>query len=139
VIVGCCNFPFLPNLVSYSVQIGGAHRPPTYAPIYVEWKNKNAFDNALARLRRNPQGNGRICICVLEHSGGTPYRHKLNNDCPSTYECPSEKIRTVKVTKARAAQDVAAAGSAANDPNITYRIQSADPNDISAVLDTLQQ
>jgi hypothetical protein len=130
VVVGCCDLPLIPGIVSYSVEIGGKYKAPTY----VEWKKKDKFDAALAQVR---QHGGKICICVLISSGGRPYKHELNNDCPSTYKCPSENIRTVKVTKSKAADNIAAGGSAVNDPNITYRVQSPDPKDISAVLDAL--
>jgi hypothetical protein len=134
-IVSCCPFPSFPLITgttSYAaVEIGGKQRTPTY----VEWKDKAAFENALAQV--HARKGGKICICVLESPGGTPYPHKLNNDCTATYRCPSEKIRTVKVTKSKAADNIAAGGSVANDPNVTWRIQSPDPGDINAVLGTL--
>jgi hypothetical protein len=103
-------------------------------PTYVEWKNQGDFDKALEQVRAH---GGKICICVLM-PGGTPYLHKLNNDCPRNYHCPSEKIRTVKVTKSKAVDNIAAGESAVNDPHITYRVQSPIPGDIAAVLDALK-
>jgi hypothetical protein len=135
VVVSCCDFPFIPAILSYCVEIGGKQKGPTYGPTYVEWKNKDAFDEALAQVRHN---NGKICICVLLNSGGKPYRHPLNNDCPD-YDCPSENIRTVKVTKSKAADNIAAAESAVNDPHVTYRVQSPYPGDISKVLNALKK
>jgi hypothetical protein len=132
VVVSCCDFPFIPAIASYCVEIGSKPKGPTY----VEWKNKDAFDEALAQVRHN---NGKICICVLLNSGGKPYRHPLNNDCPN-YDCPRpENIRTVKITKSKAADNIAAAESAVNDPHVTYRIQSPYPGDISKVLNALKK
>lgn len=135
-VVSCCTFPLITNTKfvitakgSY-VELGQQPRGKTY----VEWKNKQDFDNALAQVRHN---NGKICVCVLESSKGKPYKHELNNDCPSTYDCPSEKIRTVKVTKSKVADNIAAGESAVNDPNVTYRVQSPDPRDIIKVLEAL--
>ena len=130
-VVSCCNFPFIPDIASYSVEIGGKQKASTY----VEWKNKHDFDEALAQVRHN---GGKICICVLMSSHDKPYKHELNNDCTSNYNCPSVNIRTVKVTKSKAADNIAAAESAVNDPHVTYRVQSPDPRDISKVLGTLK-
>jgi hypothetical protein len=136
-VVSCCDYAFVvpgtivPGTRSFAfVDIGSKQKGPTY----VEWKNKQKFDEALARVRKN---GGKICICVLISSGGKPYRHPLNNDCPD-YDCPLENIKTVKVTKSKAADNIAAAQSAVNDPHVTYRIQSPDPGDISKVLGTLK-
>jgi hypothetical protein len=130
-VVSCCNFPFIPDIASYSVEIGGKQKASTY----VEWKNKHDFDEALAQVRHN---GGKICICVLMSSHDKPYKHELNNDCTSTYKCPPGNIRTVKVTKSKVADDIAAGESAANDPNVMHSIQSSDPGDIKKVLDTLK-
>ena len=132
-IVGCCEFPSFPVITgtrSFAVvEIGRAT-----VPTYVEWKDKATFENALAQVHAR---GGKICICVLDSSGGTPYPHKLNNDCPRHYHCPPVNIRTAKVTKSNAADNIAAGGSVANDPNVTWRIQSPNPGDINAVLATL--
>jgi hypothetical protein len=47
-------------------------------------------------------------------------------------------IKTDKITTSEVAQR-ALQGSAANDPNLTHRITSNNPADISAVLNTLKQ
>jgi hypothetical protein len=130
----CCYFPSIPHTTSYATVEIGDHLPGKITR-YVEWKNKGDFDKALAQVRAN---NGKVCICVLESSNDKPHKHALNNDCSSTYDCPSEKIRTVKVTKSKAADNIAAGESAANDPNALHRIQSPNPGDIKKVLDTLQ-
>jgi hypothetical protein len=132
-VVSCCYFPPILDTRAYAtVEIGSELRGKG---TYVKWKNKHDFDKALAQVRAN---NGKICVCVLESSNNTPYRHELNNDCPN-YHCPSENIRTVKVTKSKAADNIAAGESAANDPNAMHRVQSPDPRDIIKVLGALKQ
>jgi hypothetical protein len=42
------------------------------------------------------------------------------------------------VTKSKAADEIAAGESAANDPNVMHRVQSPDPSDIKKVLGTLK-
>ena len=133
-VVSCCNFPFIKDTESYAyVEIGHKVRGETPKRTYVEWKNQADFDKALKQVRDH---NGKYCLCVVM-PGGTPYPHQLNNDCPN-YHCPPVNIRTVKVTKSEAADNIAAGGSAANDPHITYRVQSPDPGDIKKVLDALK-
>lgn len=139
VVASCCNFPFVTDtILYYAIEIGHpllASKPPAISPrTYVEWKKQRDFDDALAQVRHN---NGKICVCVLL-PGGTPYPHRLNNDCDSTYNCPPDHIRTVKITKSKAAANIAAGESAANDPHVTYRVQSPDPGDITKVLSTLK-
>jgi hypothetical protein len=136
-VVSCCNYAFVvPGTIvrgteSFAfVDIGGAQKASTY----VEWKGDGTkFKQALKQVRDH---HGKICLCVVM-PGGTPYPHQLNNDCPN-YHCPPVNIRTVKVTKSEAADNIAAGGSAANDPHITYRVQSPDPGDIKKVLDALK-
>jgi hypothetical protein len=134
-VVSCCYFPSISGTTSYAtVEIGD--QLPGKITRYVEWKNKDDFDKALAQVRAN---NGKVCICVLKSSDDKPYKHELNNDCCSTYDCPSEKIRTVKVTKSKAANNIAAGESAVDDPHVTYRVQSPNPGDIKKVLDALKK
>ena len=57
--------------------------------------------------------------------------------CPPENNPPGN-IRTVKVTKSKAADNIAAGESAVNDPHATYRVQSADPGDIIKVLEALK-
>ena len=135
-VVSCCNFPLVPDTTE-SIEIGHqlqAHMSKKTYRTYVEWKNKDDFDRALAQVRRN---KGKICLCVVM-PGGTPYPHELNNDC-AHYDCPfPENIKTVKVTKSKETDKIAAAESAVNDPNITYKIQSPYPGDIITVMGALK-
>jgi len=143
-VVSCCTIPIplitdtkcvITATVSY-IEIGPQPGAKIRGRTYVDWKDKARFEKALAQVHDNK--NGKICICVLESSRGTPYLHPLNNNCPLNYKCPSEKIRTVKVTKSKAAENIAVGESAVNDPNVTYRILSSNADDIIAVLDALK-
>ena len=131
VVVGCCDFPFIPGIATYSVEIGGAQKASTY----VELKDKGKFDAALAHIRGQKRGS--YCLCVMWKPSDTPHPYDSHNKCPEYYKCPPGKIKTVKVTKAKAADNIAARESVANDPHVTYRVQSTDPKVISAVLAAL--
>lgn len=133
VVVGCCNLPFIPGIATYSVEIGGAQKASTY----VELKDKVKFDAALAHIRSQSQMGGSYCLCFISTASDKPHPYDSHNKCPPHYECPSAKIRTVRVTKSKAAHNLAAGESAVNDPHITYRVQSPDPKDISDVLAAL--
>ena len=137
VAVGCsCYFPSIPDtrISLYSVVIGGTQRAPT---AYVEWKDKGRFDNALDQLR----ANGEYCLCVIKKPGEKPQPYDYK--CHSRYNCPPDNgppgnIRTVKVTKSKAADRIAAGESVANDPNVTWRVASSDPALVKNVLDQLK-
>jgi hypothetical protein len=138
VVASCCNLPFIPNILSYSVEIGTKQQGAIYAPKYVEWKSEKKFNDALAQIRSHNDKRAGYCFCVIKNSGDHPRKYKFNDKC-TDYECPPGDIRTVKVTKAKAADKIAAGESAANDPHVTYRIQSPYPGDITAVLGALEQ
>jgi hypothetical protein len=133
VVVGCCNFPFIPGIATYSVEIGG----PQKASTYVGLKDKGKFDAALAHIRSQSQRGGSYCLCFTSTDNDTPHWYDSYVECPKYYHCPSPRIRTVRVTKSKAANNIAAGESAANDPNVMHRIQSPDPKDISDVLAAL--
>jgi hypothetical protein len=134
-VVSCCNFPSIVDTIPYAgVEIGHPLQPGIPGRTYVEWKDKGAFEKALERVRGH---HGEYCLCVIEKPGDKPYKYP-NSNCHGRYDCPPERIRTVRVTKSKAADNIAAGESAVNDPSITYKIQSADSSDISAILDTLK-
>jgi hypothetical protein len=139
VAVGCsCYFPSIPDtrISLYSVKIEPREKSK---PPYVEWKSKTKFDNALDQLRASV--NGEYCLCAVVNPGDRPhypYRPYKPNHCPSDYDCPSATIRTVKVTKSKAADRIAAGESVANDPNVTWRVASSDPGLVKNVLDQLK-
>ena len=138
VVVSCCVFPTIPDprITSYSIDIGYRQRVQ-----YVEWKGDGTnFKQALAQVRGRK--GGEYCICVIEKVGDKPYQYP-GSKCPEDYKCRSENsspvnIRTVKVTKSKVADNRANGESAVNDPNVSYRIRSADPGDIAAVLNGLE-
>jgi hypothetical protein len=137
-VVSCCYFPLIPDTKTY-VEIGSELRGKR---TYVEWKGDGTkFKQALEQVRGH---KGEYCICVLEtpRDEPTPYPY---SKCPEQYTCPRPpennppgNIRTVKVTKSKAADNIAAGESAVNDPHVTYRVQSPDPGDIIKVLGALE-
>ena len=134
-VVSCCNFPFIKDTESYAyVELGHKVRGETPKRTYVEWKNQADFDKALKQVRDH---NGKYCLCVVM-PGGTPHPYESNNDC-SNYHCPPpENIRTVKVTKSKAADDAAAGASAGNDPNMVHKVAATKAEDITKVLSALK-
>jgi hypothetical protein len=130
VVVSCCNFPSIPDIriSSYSVDIG-SKQPPRY----VEWKTKEGFDAALKQVCAAGHATFEFYI-KLRDSDRDPTRPY--STCRSN---PPGNIRTVKVTKSKVADDIAAGESAANDPNAMHTIQSSDPGDIVKVLDALKK
>ena len=136
-VVSCCNFAFVPDttvLTSVGLAAVEIGHDVLGKRTYVEWKNQADFDKALKQVRDH---NGKYCLCVVM-PGGTPHPYDSYNKCPGKYDCPPVNTRTVKVTKSKAADDIAAGQSAANDPNITYRVQSPDQGDIIKVLSALK-
>jgi hypothetical protein len=133
-VVSCCYFPSIGGTKSYAaVEIGD--ELPGKIPRYVEWKDEGAkFKQALEQVRGH---NGEYCLCVLEKPGAKPHRYP-DSKCPGRYDCPPENIRTVKVTKSKAAGNIAAGEPAVDDPHVTYRVQSPDPRDIIKVLGALK-
>jgi hypothetical protein len=140
-VVSCCYFPSITDTIPRaSVEIGHDVRGKR---TYVEWKDDGAkFKKALEQVRGH--NGGEYCICVIEKPGDKPDQYP-NSKCTGRYTCPpapenspSGNIRTVKVTKSKAADNIAAGESAVNDPHVTYRVQSPDPGDIKKVLDALK-
>ncbi|PWT77903.1 MAG: hypothetical protein C5B58_16045 [Acidobacteria bacterium] len=134
-VVSCCNF-LVPDTKSY-VELGHDLRgKTTHKRTYVPWKSQDKFDEALKQVCAD---GGTYCIYVLMHdSDPDPTQPYQPSNPPSNCtDCRRENIRTVKVTKSKAAGDIAAGGSAVNDPHSTYRVQSANPGDIIKVLQAL--
>src|SRR5205814_8743269 len=109
VVVSCCTFPSISDkrISLYSVDIG---------PPYVEWTTQGKFNDALDQVCWSRHGHGHGWYEFYTEADRT-HRYK---PCPP----PPEKIRTVKVTKSKAADKIAAAEPVANDPNVMHRIQS---------------
>jgi len=133
-VVGCCYFPSIadPRISSYYVEIGSKQK----GPLYIPWKSRDQFDTALNQVCAH---GGTYCLKVkLDDNSNPIYRYHPDGSKGCTV-CPPRNIRTVKVTKSKVADDIAAGESAANDPNAMNRIQSPNPGDIKTVLDALQK
>jgi hypothetical protein len=141
VVVSCCNFPF--SLIkgttscfapgNCSVAIGPQLPIKSDGP-YVNWKSQQKFDNA---LKQACDHGGTYCIAIKLDNGKLidPYHPEGSKDCTA---CARKNIRTVKVTKFKAADTIVAGESVANDPNVMHRVQSPYPGDIINVLSTLK-
>jgi hypothetical protein len=136
VVVSCCNFPFpiVPGTTSYAYVEIGPQLPTKSDGPYVYWKSQQKFDEA---LKQACEHGGTYCISVKLDNGTVicPYHPQGSKDCT---HCGRKNIRTVKVTKFKAADKIAAGESVANDPNVMHRVQSPYPGDIIKVLDALQ-
>jgi len=136
-IVGCCTFPlitdtkFVITAARSYIELGHSLRHDERT--YVLWKSRKKFDDALKQVCDH---YGTYCLKVKldDNSIIDPYHPDGSKDCTN---CRLENIRTVKVTKSKAADNIAAAESAVNDPHATYRVQSPNPGDIIKVLDAL--
>src|SRR5947207_15478657 len=129
-VVSCCNFPAMTATtpffgVEIGRDLGGGART------YVAWQSPSQFDTALQQVCAH---GGTYCINVKlnDKSKPIPYGSKVCTDCRQ------EKIKTVKVTKSKVADDTAAGESAVNDHNATYRVKSLNPVDIITVLNSIK-
>jgi hypothetical protein len=125
-IASCC-FPFIPG-VTYCVEIGT--RQGTKIK-YVEWKSQDRFDAALQEVCDH-HGTHDFDVLITDGRDVIHHYHHCN-------QIPPRNIGTIKVTKSKAAERTAAGESVANDPNVTWRVASSNPDDIKAVLDALKQ
>jgi hypothetical protein len=98
------------------------HKPWLGTPTYVDWTSEAAFDDALKQ--------------VCEHKGTYKIHKKLDGQEYDAKPC-KEILRTVKVTKSKVADGVAAAEFVANDPNIVMKVAAASKEDITTVLNAL--
>ena len=127
-VVSCCTFPSITNTAPFfGVKIGNYSKDN--APIFVRWKSEDKFKAALEQVCGH---QGEYDLFILRDNNEKEYWKKNCN--PN----PPRNIRTVKVTKSKAADNIAAGEPAANDPNIMHRVQSPDPGDIIKVLNTLE-
>jgi hypothetical protein len=127
-VVSCCTFPSITNTAPFfGVEIGNYSKDN--APIYVRWKSEDKFKAALEQVCGH---QGEYDLFILRDNNEK--EHWKKNCNPN----PPRNIRTVKVTKSKAADNIAAGEPAANDPNVMHRVQSPDPGDIIKVLNTLE-
>jgi hypothetical protein len=124
-VVSCCTFPFITNTAPFfGVEIGNYN-----VPIYVRWKSEDKFKAALEQVCGH---HGEYDLFILRDN------HKKDRWTKNCNPNHPRNIRTVKVTKSKAADNIAAGEPAANDPNLMHRVQSPDPGDIIQVLKTLE-
>jgi hypothetical protein len=129
-VVSCCNFVVLDTKTFVELGHYLRHDERTYVP----WKSQDKFDTALKQLCDH---NGTYCLKVKLDNNTIIDRYHPHGSKDCT-DCRLENIRTVKVTKSKAADNTAARESAVNDPHATYRVQSPNPGDIIKVLDALE-
>jgi len=127
-VVSCYTFPSITHTIPFfGVDIGSYSKDN--APIYVRWKDEGIFKAALEQVCGH---HGEYDLFILRDNNEK--EHWTKNCNPNH----PRKIRTVKVTKSKAADNIAAGEPAANDPNAMHRIQSPDPGDIIEVLKKLE-
>ena len=127
-VVSCCTFPSITNTAPFfGVEIGNYSKDN--APIYVPWKSEDKFKAALEQVCGH---QGEYDLFILRDNNEK--EHWKKNCNPN----PPRNIRTVKVTKSKAADKIAAAEAVANDPNVMNRIRSPNPGDIIKVLNALE-
>jgi len=121
-VFGCAIEPRTGQLVD--VKIGDPNtQPPTYVALKPGMVGR--LRAALARIK----GHHGICdITFLDHDGGTAVPHYC--------ETIPVSLKTDRVIKSKIASNSPRDISAANDPNVMYRIAST-PSDVAAVLNTL--
>ena len=132
-VVSCCTIPLIKDTVSH-LEAGNSYiyLGDQRQGIYVKWKSQHKFDEALKQVCDH---HGTYCI-YIDTDRTHPYQPS-NPPSNCTY-CGPEKIRTVKVTKSKAADKIAAAEAVANDPNVMNRVRSPYPGDIIEVLNALE-
>lgn len=125
--VASCRTELLPANQNVEVIIGDPHAIP---PKYVQLKNGLAGEGklraALAKIKRH---HGICDISFLRHDG----EHADPDYCKHI----DVSLKTDRVIKSEVAGNAASDSSAANDPNLMYRIASPYPADITGVLDLL--
>jgi hypothetical protein len=108
------------------VKIGDPNtQPPTYVALKPGPGMVGRLQSALAKIKRH---HGICDITFLNHDQGTPIPHYC--------ETIPVSLKTDRVIKSKVASNSARDISAANDPNVMYRI-AATPSDVAAVLDVL--
>jgi hypothetical protein len=128
-VVSCCIFPPIPNTRAYAtIEIGKWPPNSKNNVIYVRWKSEAKFTAALNQVCCN---HGEYDVRILRDNGEKD--HWIKNCNPNL-----PNIRTVKVTKSKAADNIAIGEPAANDPNVMHKVQSPNPGDIIKVLNTLE-
>ena len=125
-VFGCCMQQ--PTSQLLDIKIGDPDaKPPKYVELKKGLDGESALRVALARIK----AHGGICqIWFCRHDGQDPDRNYCENI--------PVRLKTDRIIKSAGANNAAVDSSAANDPNVTYRIASSNPSDITGVLDLLK-
>jgi hypothetical protein len=117
------------GIYKYERQIGdpNAH-PPVYAGFKAGDDNASDFRRALIALKQN----GGACEITILHPG--PHQTPIPGYCD---HLNAVKLKTDRVIKSKTANNTAAGESAANDPNVTWRVMANNLDDINKVMNTL--
>jgi hypothetical protein len=124
------------TVLSCQTQLSSSNRrkekrigdPDAVPPIYVEFKNgEGPFRTELTTLKKH----GGDCQIFLLRKAGDPVTFNYCDSIPSS-------LKTDRIIKSAAANNARPEESIANDPNVTYRVASANQADIDAVLKTLK-
>jgi hypothetical protein len=102
--------------------------PPVYRGFKKGDDNDSDFRRALIALKK---GEGDCQITIL-HPG--PHQTPIPGYCE---HLNAVKLKTDRVIKSKTANNPAAGESAANDPNVTWRVMSNNLDDINNVMNTL--
>jgi hypothetical protein len=113
---------------TFCLTIRGPGTDQFYPLTSIQLKN---FNDALKPLSPNQYD----ITYLSSASGATPQPHYTP---PPNLNEPSARIQTDKVIKFDLADSSAAGASAANDPNVTYRVSSSKAAEVTRVLDAFQ-
>jgi hypothetical protein len=120
------------TFVSCVAKFGTGYRYVREIPPYREFKkgddDDSGFRTALIALKRG----GGCCEITILHSG--PHQTPQPGYCR---HLDAECLKTDRIIKSKTANDRAAEVAAANDPNVTWRVQSNNLDDINNVMNTL--
>ncbi len=124
--VASCSTQMIPPNQNVELFLGDPNANP---PRFVDLKPGAEGDlrAALAKIKRH---NGICEITFLDRANGTPNPHYCENI--------NVRLKTDRVIKSAAATNAGASNSAANDPNLMYRVASPYPGDISDVASLLK-
>lgn len=117
------------GIYKYERRIGD---PNAHPPVYRGFKkgddNDSDFRRALIALKQNEGA----CEITILHPG--PHQTPIPGYCE---HLNAVKLKTDRVIKSKTANNPAAGESAANDPNVTWRVMSNNLDDINNVMNTL--
>jgi hypothetical protein len=126
IVIASCSTHGIPPNQNAEMLLGDPNATP---PKYVNLKPgaEGRLRAALARIKRH---NGICEVTFLDHAGGIPDPHYC--------EKIDAHLKTDRVIKSAAAMNAGGGNSAANDPNLMYRVASPYPSDVSDVAILLQ-